>query len=325
MQIDKTQQSTIPLKRASAHENFEQKAASLSYRVLGAKSRNSREKSMIKVLDNSKQSPNKNIAHQNTLFLKELLWHQTRVPNSILTHKFRISSNGKQMTCATPLSTPLSKQTEGGQEIQNFKDPQVIKKFFSDILSDIRFLRNNLHFGKIEDILTPENITFMKNKLAFFLGNWLKIHETEPVSDALSTLQPESSPQNQLVSQGIAAEMRALALLILKLQEGNCSLQLNSSMIDQNIRNTSDDVDVKVEKILAAAGVASYNNLNDRQSLIEQSLCPKSQNAKSLEEFKCGKDPFQAPLEQLKLVPSLNSFTGNLKWFEAFFRLDKGH
>jgi len=246
---------------------------------------------MIRILDNTKEFVNKNYDNVATLFIQELLRLQYIQPDSILINTFEISENGKQIAYATLPYLPLSFPLDDNQQVINPKDPKVIDKLLKDVLSDIEFLWKDLQMRKIMDILGPENICFMKEKDAHYLGNWAKILEysasgTENLANTTTNLN-QDLPEKQLTSQDLAAEIKALAYAVLKLNkqeyddiEGLRAIRgLNSNVYDLAVSTKLSDI---------------FKDSIPLQNQIAKMLSLDPQNLPSLEELK-GMGPQNLP------------------------------
>jgi len=150
------QKFSIPPKLKFTYGDFKPISETSSYKVFEAKPRNSTQKHMIRILDNTKEFVNKNYDNVATLFIQELLRLQYVQPDSILINTFEISENGKQIAYATLPYVPLSFQLDDTQQVMNPKDPKVIDKLLKDVLSDIEFLWKDLQMRKIMDIWDQE-------------------------------------------------------------------------------------------------------------------------------------------------------------------------
>ena len=172
-----------------------------------AEARDSNEKHNIRVLYRSKEFISKEYDLAATLFVKELLYLQSRYPGSVFTNTFEISDNGQQIGCATLPYVSLSCQLEGESlEVLNPKDSQMIQKLISDVIYDIEFLWKNMELRQIMGVLGPENLCFMKEKEAFFLGDWSKLFEAG-ADVSMSVAPPTTSMQGKkLTSQELVEE-----------------------------------------------------------------------------------------------------------------------
>ena len=207
-------QFIIPPKTKLLYEDFKLVAETSTYRAFNARARASREWHTVRVLDCTKEYAKANNDHAATLFVQELLWLQQSYPGSVFTNTFEISGNGNQMACATLSYLPLSCQLSGTEEVINPKDSKVIEKLLSDVLRDVEFLWKDLHLRKILDALAPENISFIKEKGRFFLGNWAKIYEkAQSESSNLSALAegfPDSDKLRALIGKMLSPDLHHL-------------------------------------------------------------------------------------------------------------------
>ena len=106
-----------------------------TYKVFEAKTRDTKEKHHIRVLDATKGLVKDDYDISATLFVQELLHLQQNQPGSVLTHTFEINDHGKLIGCATlpsieiPVSTLLkeSKQARSKRYLILFDDILSIK------------------------------------------------------------------------------------------------------------------------------------------------------------------------------------------------------
>ena len=210
-------QFTILPKTKLLYEDFKLVAETSTYRVFNARARASGEWHSIRVLDCSKDDMKAKFDHATTLFVQELLWLQQRYPGSVFTNTFEISENGLYIACATLSYLPLSCQLNGTEKVINLRDFKVIKKLMNDVLSDVKFLWKELHLRRILDALGPENISFIKEKGRFFLGNWAKIYETYDFR--LKSAQAEDFPDSDKLRSLIGKMLRLDLQNLLNLEE----------------------------------------------------------------------------------------------------------
>ena len=292
----KDNQFTIPPKTELLYEDFKLVAETSTYRVFNARARASREWHTVRVLDCKKEYVEANNDHAATLFVQELLWLQQSYPGSVFTNTFEISGNGNQMACATLSYLPLSCQLSGTEEVINPKDSKVIEKLLSDVLRDVEFLWKDLHLRKILDALAPENISFIKEKGRFFLGNWAKIYEKaqSEVSNlsATTTYVSEAAKSKKLSSQDLAEEIKALAFAILKMNKVDCD-EIQYLLAAPKLKIATYDFAVKTA---LAEGFPDSEKL---RSLIGKMLNPDIQNLPNLEELMANKE---RPQHSFKLV-----------------------
>ena len=211
---------SIPPKLKLTYQAFRLVAETSAYKVFEAETCDSKEKHKIRALDRSKAFVNQEYDLIATLFVKELLYLQSRYPDSVLTNTFEISDDGQQIGCATLPYVPLSRQLDERLEIFNPRDPQLIQQLISDATYDIDFLRKNMHIRKIMSVLGPENLCFMEEKRAFFLGDWIKLFEIG-TNELLTSVAPiaTSLQGKNLTSQEMPGEIKALAVAALKLNK----------------------------------------------------------------------------------------------------------
>jgi len=152
----------------------------------------------------------------------------------------------------------------------------------NDVLSDIEFLWGDLKMRKIMDTLEPENICFMKEKNAYFLGNWAKIFEKSTLGNevlATTTILSKDQSQNQMTSQKLADEIKALAFAVLELI-GIDTGELKS--LGAISRVGSKIYDVAVRTIVSDA----FKDSKHLQNKFERMLSLNPQNLPSLIEIK---------------------------------------
>ena len=274
---------SIPPKTKFLYEDFKSVAETSTYRVYNARARASREWHTIRVFDCTKEYVKANGDNAAALFVQELLWLQRRYPGSVFTNTFEICENGKQMSCATLSYLPLGCQLDESEEIINPKDAKVIEKMLSDVLSDVEFLWKDLQLRKILDTMGPENISFIKEKGRFFLSNWAKILERAPLRDndltETVTVLPEESKKKKLSFQDLAAEIKALAFAVLKMNKVEYS-GLQSLLALPNLQASAGDAAVK--SVLKDV----FPDSEKLQELIGKMLSPDLKNLTNLEELR---------------------------------------
>lgn len=217
------QRATTPLKIQLAYESFEPILEAEYYRKFSAKCRNSHERHMVRILDGSKMLIHDNHDHAATLFLQELLNIQSRNSNFAIINRFIIGNNGAQIICSTRPYTPLKFQS-GNTLVEPLTMKQILdcERLMSDVLIDVKFLGKKLQRRTILNLLTPENIYFIKESNTFFLGNWLKIFEKqfETENVAFSLADSEESEQDQLNPQKLVTKIQVLPFFIQKSKKG---------------------------------------------------------------------------------------------------------
>ena len=277
----------IPPKTKLRYEDFKFITETSTYKIFNAKARGSHEWHTIRVLDCTKAYVNTNEDHAATLFVQELLWLQRRYPGSVFTNTFEISENGSQMACATLSYLPLSRQLNEAEKIINPKDSQTIERLLSDVLSDVEFLWRGLHLRNILDALGPENISFIKEKERFFLGNWAKIYEKAQSElrnlSITETYIIEESKKKKLSSQHLATEIRALAFAILKMKNID-DKELQSLLATSNLQTSIYDL------ILKSTVAQGFKDSEKLGNLIERMLSSDIQILPDLEELRMKED-----------------------------------
>mgnify|MGYP000985300979 CR=1 FL=1 len=273
----------IPPKAKLLYEDFKLVAETSTYRVFNARARASREWHTIRVLDCTTEYAKANGDHAATLFVQELLWLQQRYAGSVFTNTFEISENGNQMACATLSYLPLSCQLSEDEEIINPKDSKVVGKLVSDILVDVEFLWKDLQLRKILDALSPENISYIKEKDSFFLGNWAKVYEIAQLESknlsATTTYVTEATKNKKINFQDLAEEIKALAFAILKTNKVDYT-GLQSLLAIPNLETSV--YNFAVQSLLAK----SFPDSEKLRSLIGKMLSTDLQNLPNLEELR---------------------------------------
>ena len=277
-------QFTIPPKTKLLYEDFKLVAETSTYRVFNARARASREWHTVRVLDCTTEYATVNGDHAATLFVQELLWLQQRYPGSVFTNTFEISGNGDQIACATLSYLPLSCQLGGTEDIINTKDSKVIEKLVSDVLSDVEFLWKDLQLRKIVDVLGPENISYIKEKGRFFLGNWAKIYEkaqskASNLSATTTYVSEESKNKKFIRSQELAEEIKTLAFAVLGMNKLDYT-ELQSLLAAPNLQTSVYNVAVK------SALVEVFPDSEQLRYLLGKMLSPDLQNLPNIEEFR---------------------------------------
>ena len=273
-----------------AYQAFKLVAESSTYKIFEAEACDSNEKHRIRVLDRSKQFVKKEYDLMATLFVKELLYLQSRYPGSILTNTFEISDDGQQIGCATLPYLPLSCQLDESTEIFNPKDPQLIQQLISDVLNDIKFLWKNMQIRKVMDVLGLESLCFMKEKEAFLLSDWSKLFETGTDNLSLSVAPTTPIQGKRLTSQELAGEIKAIALTVLKLNKIDFSKIEGMSQVPGS---NSEEFTFVVESTLSKSFNEEKKGI---QQLIGNMLTLEPLNLPNLEELRIKDVRYQAPV-----------------------------
>lgn len=278
----------VPPKMKLAYENFRYLADTSSFHVAEATTCGSHQKHVIRLFDRTKGYANKNFAQAASLFVQELLRLQYRCPGSVLINTFEISENADQIACATLPYIPLNRQLDESKGALNIAEPKVIEKILNDILCDVEFLTKEFQLSNIESIITPENICYLNAKGDFFLTNWAKIcdkNEAENVSTKPS-LSYEEMEKKKLTSQDLAAEIKALALAILKIKKMDVE-ELEFLLASPKVKpSTYNSV---VESTIAEA----FKDSQKLYNLIERMLSRDPQGLPNLEEMKLKGDKIE--------------------------------
>jgi ribonuclease HI len=169
----------------------------------------------------------------------------------------------------------------------------VIKKLLNNVISDVEFLWRDLKMKNIASIMEPENIYYLKEKEAFFLGNWDKITQenTARPQDLTSTII--GSIELGLQSQNIAAEIKALALALLRMKKIDIE-QIELLLSSKKVRASV------YEAVVKAMVVEGFNDSLKLQNLLERMLSLEPKNLPNLEEFKIKEDKNSAEIEKAK-------------------------
>lgn len=271
-----------------SYEDFKVITETTSSTVFEASSRNSREKHMIRVLDASKEYVRKNYDHAAALFNQELLRLHQLHPGFVLFDTLETGQDGKQIAVATLPYIQLSTLYEN-KEIVNFNDVRVVEKFITDIFSDVQFLWKNPGARNILEVLGPDNICLIKEKGAFFLSNWAKIFESRIRKfSASAVIQVAVRKEQKLSSQELAGEIRALALIVLKLNK------IDFSEIE--IMRQKHDVDPKLYELEVRQMVSkSFGDSKKLQNLLERILALDPRNLPRLGELNISVPEIQFP------------------------------
>ena len=281
---DTEKKFSVPPKTGFLYENFNQTAETASYRVFEAETQNTHERHSIRILDPTKDLVANNFDLAATLFIQELFHLHTRSPGSVLINTIEISTDRKQIACAIRHSG-LPSFKEG----PDLKDPKIVGKLLNDLISDIEFLWRDLQIKNIASILEPENIYYLKEKGDFFLSHWDKIFEKNEAGPANLTSVVINPAETALNSRNLAAEIKALALTLLKAQKVDLS-ELEAIQALPNIKITTYNT---VMKNTVAEG---FSGLQKVQELIERMLSRDPQDLPKLEDFKIKEEKIQVPV-----------------------------
>ena len=123
-------------------------------------------------------------------------------------------------------------------------------------------------------MLSPENICNMKEGGTFFLGNWAKLFEST-VTERNQETTSVSQARQQLTSQHLAEEIKALAYLVLKLKNINYT-QFESLRGILNLKPAT--YEVEVNETLAEG----FKDCEELRNLLEKMLSLDSKNCLSL-------------------------------------------
>ena len=275
---DDSQSFIVPPIIKLTYQNFKLIAETSSYRVFEAEDRVSHEKHAVRILDRTKEFVKKHFDHALTLFIQELLRLQYLHPGSVLLKTLEISSDGKQVACATLLYTPLSAIIDVNIQTMDAIGQRNIKKLLSDILSDVEFLWKDFQARKILSVLGPENVCVMKGQGGFFLTDWAKLFENGNDNLATSTLVA-GAIQNPPNSQELDSELKTLAFTVLNL--GNISCEEVHLLPERTNADT-----VKYESAVKKMLAKNFDGCQELQSLFERMLSLDPKTIPSLDEFK---------------------------------------
>ena len=280
----------------SIYKNLKLLSETSSYKVFEGETHHSNEKHTIRVLDRSTMFINKEYNMAATLFVQELLHLQHRYPCSIITNSFDISEDGNQLACATLPCVPLSDYLQESKDIINFKDSVLISKLISDAIEDIEFLRKNMQTKNIMDTLGPQSLYFIKEKGAYFLGNWHKLLEAEAEGGNYVSSLKKLSQEENLTSKELSDEIKALAFTVLSINNNN-SKEIKSL---QNLEKRDPKVYNSEMKSMIRWLFSDSPKL---QGLIERMLSLDPQNQPNLEELRIKENGMKAmPPSELALV-----------------------
>ena len=283
---------SVPPKIKFNYENLKFVTETSTYRVYEAETRDFNTKHSIRILDRTKEFVKHHFDLAATLFVQELLWLQSRYPGSVFTNTFEIGENGTQIACATAPYLPLSLQSDANKII-NPKDSMTLEKMIRDVISDIAFLWKDLQLRNIMDTLGPENFCFLIEKKGFFLGNWAKIIESsvQEKQDLTLTTVVGYKRSDQLTSQDLVSEIKALAFALLKLRGINyTSLKKFQEMPDLD----PETYDFTVKKTLGD----NFKDSAKLQSLVERMLSQDSKKLPNLEELRIKEEGVSASANQ---------------------------
>ena len=271
---------SVPPKTNFLYEDFRLHEETVSYRVFEAKTRDSlQEKHLIRILDPTKDLVDKDFDSAATLFIQELFHLENRCPGTVLIGTLEICKDRKQVACALRQYGLKSVQLDQIQESIDRKNPKVIKKLISDVLSDVEFLRSQLLMKNIAIIIEPENIFYRKERGDFSLIHWEKIFQQSGVKPAnLTNTTTILSVGSKLNSQVLAAEIRALAFALLKIKQVDIE-ELKFLLSSKIVRVST------YEHAVKSTAAEGFGDLPEIQDLIERMLSFDPKNLPSLEEL----------------------------------------
>lgn len=291
-------QNTIPNKLKIKYECIRSITGTDTYTAIEAKTRNSKAKHTIRVLDRKREFAKSNFENSATLFNQELLRLQCLHPGAVLVNSLVVSEKSSQISCATLPYLPLSTQTEDNLSVIEPKDPKTIEKFISDVILEIEFLWKNLPRRRVVGIIDAKNICFMKDKNVFFVSDWVKIFE-RGVSDTENkgVEAIEASPR-KLKNQDIAAEIKALAIIALKLRNMD---ETRLKKLDTPAENN--------DNLLKTVLREYFGDSEKLQDLLEKMLSLDPKNLPNLEELKSkqimaqqSRDLLRGNAEEMKIL-----------------------
>ena len=303
----------ISLQPKLAYRGFKPSRDFLSYKVIEVRPCDSiHEKYMIRILDSTKDLGANHYDTTATLFNQVLLRLQCLHPGSVLTLTFGIHNSIKKIACATLPFVPFSSQIDGNEEVINLNDPILIEKLINQVLSDAKYLQRTLQRKNVIDILSPENICYMKDKGAFFLTNWMKIYDILPQGASDKT-----------------SEISALALILFKLKNINCE-EVDSIRKTLNVDSETYNHELKTALVHASSNFPELQSQIEKLFSLESSL-----KSPSFEEIKVEnndsndmkKDPallsneVKEHVEQSIVSESPNTATNMLKISSMLFLL----
>ena len=270
---------SVPPKTGVMYQDFKHRTETASYRIFEAETQDSlHEKHLIRMLDPTKDLVDRDFDSAATLFIQELFRLEARSPGTVLIGTLEICTDRKQFACATRQHSLMNIQPDQIQESIHRKDPKIIEKLISDVLSDVEFLRSELLMKNVECLIEPENIFYWKARGDFYLTHWDKILEQREVGAtnlaATTTIIPVGSKLN---SQALATEIKALAFALLKLKQ--VDIEDLKFLLSSKVREATYAGAVK------SAVAEGFGDLPKIQNLIERMLSFHPQNLPSLEEF----------------------------------------
>ena len=261
---------SVPPKTAFMYRDLKSRAETSSYRIFEAETRISlQEKHLIRILN-----PTKDFDSAATLFIQELFHLENRCPGTVLISTLEICTDRKQVACATRQHSLMNIQPDQIQESVHRKDPRMIEKLISDVLSDVEFLRSELLMKDVACLIEPENIFHLGE---FYLTHWDKIleqREEKPVNLIDTTT---ISVGSKLTSQDLVAEIRALAFVLLQMM--NAETEELKLLLSSKVREST------YKSAVEASAKEGFGDLPKIQNLIERMLSYHPQNLPSLEEL----------------------------------------
>ena len=177
---EESKEFNVPPKLKLAYTDFKSIQQTATYRLCEAKLRNSNIIHTIRILDPTTEFVSANFNLAATFFIQELLRLQSVHPEAVLINTFEISDNGRQMAYASLPYYPLDFQPDQNKENFFPKDPNTVENLIKEVVSDVEFLWKDIQFRDCMKHLGSESIYFMKDRNAFFLGNWAKYCQIEP-------------------------------------------------------------------------------------------------------------------------------------------------
>ena len=254
---------SVPPKTAFMYQDLEPRAETASYRTFEAETRISlQEKHLIRILN-----PTKDFDSAATLFIQELFHLENRCPGTVLIGTLEICTERKQVACATRQHGLMNIQPDQIQESVHRKDPKMIEKLISDVLSDVEFLRSELLMKDVACLIEPENIFHLGE---FYLTHWDKILQQREETTTISV-------GSKLTSQDLVAEIRALAFVLLQMM--NAETEELKLLLSSKVREST------YKSAVEASAKEGFGDLPKIQNLIERMLSYHPQNLPSLEEL----------------------------------------
>ena len=217
------------------YKDFKEVYKTRSYKAFEATHRKSGAIHLIRVLDSPKEFVLNSYHLAAKLFMQELHHLHSIQPNAVFINSLDVSKKHQQIAYASLPYYPLSYLLDKQNQTFNLSDSNIINKMIRDVASDVEFFERKFHCKNVLNILDADSIYFMRDRTAFFIGNWTKIIQAEPKknSDASLIFSTVVKKEKEVALQILYDKIKTLVYGMFNLENVNDS-SLNYNRIFRN-------------------------------------------------------------------------------------------